>query len=239
MARYILTSWFIGDSVPLRFEIFVNEVYTNSETIPTIDVYDSSGTKKVTAQEMTVEATGRYIYYADCTDWAIGKCFWVSSYTVSAKSRKHQAMFFVYDQTTWYVVERVRDALDGLQEGELASATIFQKYEEAARWVDRKASASADADLKTDTVFAQASLQSYIAYLTDRERANVDVGTSAMIMVNELRLLRNDLLDEISRVTVGPGEVQRGIFRPTQSAVQLTDKFKSMDKGNWKASTNE
>lgn len=235
MAKYELSSWLIGTSVPCRIELFVNGSHVNSETTPTITIYDGAGTAKVTAQDMTPEATGRYVYYADSTDWIVGKCFWKATYRLSSQDRLHQAMFFIYDQPTWEFIEEIRSALDGLQEGELASATIYEKYMKATRWITEEASSSVDADLLHDAIIDEAAYNSYLAYLVDRERAGAELGVGTAILLQKLEIAKDRSLAKIKQATVGPGEMLKGVFRTTQSSMQLAyPPVPGMDKGTYK-----
>jgi len=230
-----MTSWLIGDSVPSRLSLDVNGVSTDADDTPTITVYDSSGTKKVDAQDMSHESTGEYVYYSPTTSWPVGKCFYVIAYTFSTISRSQRSMFFVYDQATWMIIDKVRGMLDNLQEGELESATIYEHYQAAQREVNNEASSSADADLLSDAIYAQTALDSYISYLTDRERAVDQIGTAAFIMLTELRLKAEKALEKVKRATKGPGEVTSGLFTTTESSMQLTS-YKDMDPAAHEAS---
>lgn len=238
MAKYELTSWLKGDSVPLRIELELEGDPINADALPTISVWDSNNVKQVDEESMTSEATGQYVYYAVSTAYAIGKCFWVATFDISSVTRTNQGMFFVYDQTVWLYIERVRSALDNLQEGELSSSSIYDKYLEATRRITPKASSSCDADLLADAIFAETSLKSYIAYLTDRERASDQIGTAAYIMLNELRISRDDLLADIARGTESAAETLRGVVGTTESSMQLSD-MADLDKDGYDASKTQ
>jgi len=234
MARYKVTSWLIGDSVPCRLSIKVNGTPTDADAIPTITIWDSATTKHADGVNMTQESTGEYVYYAptiyNSTEYVVGKCYYVISYAVSTIDRRKQSMFFTYDQTTWVTIGKVRGILDNLQEGELESATIYEHYQTATRFVTREASASADADLLSDAIYAEAALKSYISYLTDRERAGDQIGTAAYIMLAELRAEATRSLELVKRYDGSKSEVQRGVFMTTESAYQLTP-YKQWDPG--------
>lgn len=234
MAKYELSSWLIGTNVPCRMELFSNGTHVNSEATPTITIYDSTGTAKVTAQNMTPEATGMYVYFADITDWAIGKCFWKATYRLSSVDRLHQAMFFVYDQEAWSHIEEIRSALDGLQEGELSSSTIYEKYLKASRWLTEEASTSVDTDLLHDAIIDEASYNSYLSYLVDRERAGAELGIGTAALLQILRDTKDRSLAKVKQATVGPGEVYRGVFRTTESSMQLAyPPVPGMDKSKY------
>lgn len=234
MAKYELTSWLKGDSVPCRIELELEGTPINADADPTISVWDSAGVKQVDEANMTIESTGIYVYYAPSTAYTIGKCYWVASYAVSSVDRVTQSMFFLYDQIAWAIIERIRGALDNLQEGELGSSTIYDKYLQALRRITPKASTECDADLLLDAIYAEAELNCYVAYLTDRERASDQIGTAAYIMLTELRGARDDLLIDIRRGLTSVADVLTGVVGTTQSAIQLSDVPK-LDKGNYEA----
>jgi len=235
MTRYEVTSWLVGDSVPCRLSLKVDGTPTNADGTPTITVYDSAGQKKLDAQNMTPESTGEYVYYVSTDSWAIGKCFYVISYIINTISRSQQSMFFIYDQDTWLIIERVRGLLDNLQEGELDSATIYEHYQTSGRDLNTEASANADAELLADAIFAQCALDSYVTYLCDRERAGDQIGTAAYIMLTELRLKAERALMKVKRATKTAADVTAGLFTTTESALQLTE-FKDMDRAKYQAS---
>jgi len=238
MVKYELTSWFIGDSVPCRLDLYLNGEETDSDIIPTITIYDSEGTKKVDAENMVHEATGHYVFHAPTTDWPVGKCFWYSNYQMNTIDRVEQAMFFIYDQPTWAYIEEIRSALDELQEGELASSTIYEHYSKSTRLVTPKSSSSVDSKDLHDAIIADAALKSYISYLTDRERSGDQLGIGTIATLQNLTMLRDEYLTNIGRGTQGVGERLRGVFATTSSAMQLTTN-KSMDKANYKGTVRD
>ena len=238
MVKYELTSWFIGDSVPCRLDLYVNGEEEDSGVTPTITIYDSAGTKKVDAVNMAHEATGHYVYYAPTTEWVVGKCFWYANYQLTGVNRVEQAMFFIYDQPTWANIEEVRSALDELQEGELASSTIYEHYHKSTRLLTPKASGTVDAEDLHDAIIADAALKSYISYLTDRERAGDQLGIGTIATLQNLTQLRDEYLVNIGRGTQGTGERLKGVFATTGSAMQLTTN-KGMDKANYKGTVRD
>lgn len=223
----------IGDSVPCRLSLEVNGTPTDADSTPTIDVWDSAGTKQVTAESMSHESTGEYVYHAATTGWPVGRCFYAISYVYSTVTHLKQSMFFMYDQTTWMVIEKVKDNLDSLQEGELASATIYQHYQTATRKITPLASTAADADLLEDAIIDLTSLWCYVSYLADRERAGDQANTAAFFMLGELRTKYEESLANVRRFTIGPGEVLKGVIgRTATSAMQYDDYGKKMDRVN-------
>lgn len=238
MVKYELTSWFIGDNVPCRLDLYVNGVETDSQVIPTITIYDSAGVKQVTAVNMTHEATGHYVHYGDSTDWPVGKCFWYANYQLAGTPRVEQAMFFIYDQVAWSKIEAIRSALDELQEGELSSSTIYEHYTKSTRLVTPRASKNASAEILEDAIIADAALKSYISYLTDRERAGDQLGIATIATLQNLTSQRDEFLANIARGEESAGEVFKGVFAVTGSAMQLSDR-PDMDKGNYDATTKD
>ena len=230
MVRYEVTSWFIGDSVPCRLDLYINGVETNSQVIPVITIYDSSGTKKIDGENMTPEATGHYVYYASTTSWPVGKCYWYANYQLAGIPRVEQAMFFIYDQVAWSKIESVRSALDELQEGELKSSTIYDHYQKSTRLITPKASKNTSAENLEDAIVADASLKSYISYITDRERAGDQLGIGTIATLQNLTTLRDEYLANIKRGEEGVGERLKGVFATTGSAMQLSNQ-PDMDKG--------
>jgi len=232
MARYEITSWLIGDSVPCRLTLEVNGTPTNADNTPTVSVWDSTGTKQVADQVLTNESTGSYAYYAPSTDYPVGKCFYVISYTFNSIAMVKQSMFFTYDQTAWMTIERIRGTLDNLQEGEVDSSVIYQHYLDATRWISKEASSGADPELVVDCTITLSALWTYVSYLADRERAGQQGGAGLYLMVGELRAKYERALISIQRYTVGPGEVFKGVFRPTTSAMQYDEAGKRLDRAN-------
>ncbi|KKM93894.1 hypothetical protein LCGC14_1203820 [marine sediment metagenome] len=238
MSKYELTSWLKGDSVPCRIELELEGTPINADATPTISVWDSDGVLQVDGANMTDEATGIYVYYAPTTAYVIGKCYWVASYAVSTVDRKTQNMFFLYDQPTWAIIERIRGALDNLQEGELSSATIYDMYTRSVRRVTPKASTECSAELLADAIYAETELKSYVSYLTDRERASDQIGTAAYIMLGELRTSRDELMRDIARGLTSVADVARGVVGTTESAIQLSEQS-DLDTGNYEASKTQ
>lgn len=234
MVRNEVSSWFIGTSVPCRISVRVNGALYNADDIPTITIYDGTGVKKTDAEIMVHEATGEYIYYAVTSSWPVGKCFYVISYSLNTIAIQNKSTFFLYDQETWLIIEKVRDLLDNLQEGELASVTVYEHYEKATRDITRVASATVDAALLTDAIHDQTALDCYVSYLTDRERVGDNIGTAAFIMLTELRAKADKSLFLAKQSTSGKGEVLKGVFSTTESSYQLTN-FKSADPANFEA----
>lgn len=232
MARYEITSWLIGDSVPCRLTLEVNGTPTDANDTPIVTVWDSAGVKQLTDQVLTKEATGDYVHYAPTTDYPVGKCFYAISYTFTTIPMIKQSMFFTYDQTVWMIIERIRGSLDNLQEGEIDSSVVYQHYLDAQRWISTEASAYADTELVTDAVIALAALRTYVSYLADRERAGNTGGAGLYLMVGELRFKYDIALVAIKRYRVGPGEVQKGIYRPSTSAMQYDEAGKLLDRAN-------
>jgi hypothetical protein len=234
MARNEVTSWLIGDSVPCRLSISVNGTPTNADSTPTIEVYDSTPVKVIGPVSMSLESTGEYVYYFDSATHPVGKSYYTTTATVSTVVRSKKSTFFLYDMTTWLIIEKIRDALDNLQEGELASVTIWDFYGKAQRWVTPEASASANATQLLDAIEAQCALSSYISYLTDRERAGDNIGTAAFLMLTELRLAAERALASVKRATKTKGEVTSGLFGTTESGIQIVGDNQA-DRGSYTA----